>query len=178
MTTKNMHLPFKKVNRSLKHRFSLQRFVSSRCAISPVISSMILIAVVIVLGFSALAYARSVASNYQSQYQDNVNGDISKLKETISFEYVYFNSTTQHLSIYFMNIGSNSLEIDKVYLSTSSTAIEPTLRFLSGGLATNKTLGLGDERLIDFSISALSNGSYTVKLTTIRGSSFAYTFVV
>lgn len=158
-------------------RFSLQKFLSNKHGISPVISSMILIAVVIVLGFSAFSYAQNMAGDYQSQYQDNINSDIGELKETLSFEYVYYNSSAQKISIYFMNTGTNAFEVSKVYLSPSATAIEPTVKTFSGGAAT-KVLAVGDERLIALSTSALGSGSYVVKITTVRGSSFEYTFSV
>jgi archaellum component FlaF (FlaF/FlaG flagellin family) len=136
---------------------------------------MILIAVVIVLGFVAFAYARSTAGSYQTQYQENVSNDISKLKENLAFEYAHYNNSTKHLFIYFMNAGSINLQIDKVYVN-SSLVIGFEVKYLSGG-AANRTLGVGEQRLIDLSVPNLS-GSNSVKITTIRGSNFAYTFMV
>ncbi|MCL5876523.1 MAG: packaged DNA stabilization protein gp10 [Candidatus Bathyarchaeota archaeon] len=156
-------------------KLPIQKLRHNRRAISPVIASMMLIGVVIILGFAVLAYARTLASNYEAQYQQDTSNGISRLKETLCFEYVSYNATG-HLSVYFINAGSTSFEIDKAYLSPSSTAIEPTVRYLSGELASNKTLRVGDQRLIDLYLPELSSGSHTVRLTTIRGSSFEYTF--
>jgi flagellin-like protein len=161
----------------IKQRFSLQKFLINRRGISPVISAMVLIAVVIVLGFSAYSYAQNMASNYQSQYQENINNDIDKLKEALSFEYVHYDATAQKISIYFMNTGTNSFEVNKAYLSVSSTAIEPTVKYFSGEVTT-KVLAMGDERLIDISTSVLESGVYVVKIITVRGSSFEYTITV
>jgi len=155
---------FKRKASYLTRRSTLQKLRTNIRAVSPVISSIILVAAVIVLGFVALVYARGMASDYQVQFREDVNSDISKLKENLSSEYIFYNGTG-YLSIYFMNTGSNILEIDKVYLSTSSTGFEPTVRYLSGGL-------------ISLSVPGLASGSYTLKITTMRGSGFEYTFVV
>ena len=153
----------------------IRRLRCNKRALSPVVSSMVLVAVVIVLGFSTLAYAHTISDDYRDQYQENVSTDISKLRETLTFEYVYFNNG--HILIYFMNSGSISFEVNMVSLSTLPEAIEPNITYLSGGLASNKTLAIGEQRLIDLPISIVS-GQYTIKITTIRGSSFEYSFMV
>lgn len=160
---------------SLAGTKSIRVLVRSRKALSPVISNLILIAVVIVLGFAALAYARNISTNYQTQYQQNVNSDIDKLKETIAFEYVYYDSGNLH--VYLMNAGSNTLEVDKVYLSTSSVNYDYTIKNMDGSSVPNHNLAAGDERQITLQ-NTLASGPYTVKITTIRGSSFAYNFAV
>jgi flagellin-like protein len=154
---------------------SIRVLVRSRKALSPVISNLILIAVVIVLGFAALAYARDISINYQTQYQQNVSSDIDKLKETIAFEYVYYDSGNLH--VYFMNAGSNNIIVEKFYLSTSSVNYEYTIKNMDDSSVPNHDLGAGGERQIILQ-HTLSSGSYSVKITTVRGSSFAYNFAV
>ena len=165
----------RKVTASLMKYTPVQVLVNNKRAISPVVSHLILIAAVIVLGFAALAYARNISNDYQTQYRQSVNSDIDRLKETLAFECVFCNSS--HVKVFFINAGSISVDVDKVYLSTSSNNVSYTFKYLNGSIAPDHTLGLGAERQIVVQ-QALSSGTYTVKITTVRGSSFAYSFTV
>ncbi len=168
----------RKVTARLMGYTPIRMLVKSKRALSPVISNLILIAAVISLGFIALAYARSTSINYQTQYQQTENTDVDKLKETLAFEYVFYNSNGQ-VQIYVINAGSITLQVDRVYLSNSPNNVTYTMKYMNGTtIEPNHTIGIGVERQIVFVSQALPSGSYTVKVTTIRGSSFAYNFVV
>lgn len=166
----------RRVTASLMNHNSVRVLVNDRRAISPVVSHLILIAVVIVMGFAALAYARTISTNYQAEYHQSVNSQIETLKENLAFECVFYNSAGD-VQVYFINAGSISVNIDKVYLSTSSNNVSYTVKYLNGTLSSNHSLSPGDERQI-YVQETLSSGTYTVRVITDRGSSFAYSFTV
>ena len=151
--------------------------VKNRRAVNTVMSNLILIAAVIVVGFVVLAYVRSTANDYQTQYQQTVNSDIDKLKETLAFEYVHYDATGK-VHIYFMNAGNVNVEIDKVFLSTSTDNFPFTMYDLNNNLQTSHVLGIGEERQIILQNITLVSGTYIVKLTTMRGLTFANNFAV
>ncbi len=163
-------------------------------AVSVVISNLILIAAVIVMGFVALAYANSQSNNYVSQYGKSVSSDIDKLKEVVTFEYAYYNATgfgatNASLRVYIMNAGSiGNVRMENLTTSNSSwhytwnwVPANLTLRYLNGAAAS--VLNVGQEGYLTIALSQAANNrlvvgsSYTLKLTTGRGSNFEYTFI-
>lgn len=165
---------------SLKQCTPVRVFIKNKKALSPVISNLILIAAVIVLGFAVFAYARDISSDYQADYQRSVSSDIDQLKETLGFEFVYYNNTgaSPHVQVYFLNAGTITFEVDKVYLSTSTNNLTYTIKYMNGTATTGKNLGVSEERQIAIQQSLSPGQTYTMKVTTIRGSSFAYSFSI
>lgn len=157
----------------------LRFFIKNRRALSAVMSNLILIGAVMAVGLVVLAYARSNSINYQMQYGETVGSDISKLKETVTFEYVTYKEN-KYLNIYFMNSGNiGNLNIKTVFLRSSAWSVTvqaPQMNYFNGTL-TN-ALGVGEEGYIILHYENLASGQYTVKVTTERGSTFAYTFLV
>ncbi|MCW4025528.1 MAG: hypothetical protein NWF01_10925 [Candidatus Bathyarchaeota archaeon] len=167
----------KKTVASVRKHPYVRRLVRCKKAISPVVSNLVLIAVVIVLGFAALMYARNISAAYQSDYQSSVTSDIDELKESLAFEQAFYNSTGGTVHIYFINSGRISITIDQVYLSISQDNFTFTMKHMDGALAPSNEVDVGTERQVVIE-QALPAGSYTVKLVTLRGLSFAYSFVV
>ena len=153
----------------------VRKLITNKRAVSAVISNMILIAAVIVVGFVALGYARSTSNNYVAEYGQIVNSDIAKLKETLAFEYVHYDATRKVLDIYFMNAGNINVNITGVFLSTSAEKFDFWIYDLNNVEQTDYVLGIGEERHIVLNVDLLS-GTYTVKLTTMRGLIFANNF--
>jgi hypothetical protein len=152
-------------------------FLSNRRAVSAVISNMILIGVVIIVGFAALAYAQLNSANYEAQYSQNVNSDINKLKESVSFEYVHYNSIDKSISIYFLNCGEVPVAISRVYLSDSSESIAFSMYYKNGQVASDYVLNAGQEGYLIVTAD-LSSGLYQITLETERDSTFVYDFIV
>ncbi len=175
---KSLNKKWKAATGHIMSFWPIRFFIRNRRAVNAVISNLILIAAVIVVGIIALAFARSNSSSYQAQYQQDVNSNIDKLKETLAYEYVHYNSGTQTLYAYFINPGPIDIEIDKVYVSSLSGNISFSMFYKSGQSSTGNTLEVGKEGYIISSSLSLSSGNYTVKLTTVRGSSFARDFFV
>jgi hypothetical protein len=161
----------------IRSRIARLLLVKDRRAVNTVISNMILIAAVIVLGFIVLSFVRSDSAGYQVEYQQTVSSDIEKLKEALSFEYTYYNSTAKELRVYVINAGTIDVQVDKVYLNTAAESFPFRVFRLSGQETTDHIVAVGAEREIVLGNINLASGTYNVKLTTLRGLTFANTFV-
>ena len=148
----------------------------NRRAVSAVISNLILIGAVIVVGMAALAFARSNSSNYQTQYQQTVSSDIDKLKEGLSFEYVFYNSSSKNLYVYFLNSGNINFNVPTLLVNGSSYSF--SMYYKNGQADPQKFVDVRQEAYIVSNAGNLAGGFYTVRLTTERGSSFEFSFAV
>jgi hypothetical protein len=125
---------------------------------------------------------------YQAQYRESVNSDIDKLRERVSFEYVFYNNNTKSLSVYLMNSGKvDNVNFTTVYIrdfSSSSpiatfTSDHFQLTFLNPPQQPTHDLDMGEEGriLLDLSLVTLQSGNaYTVKVETRRSSYFESMF--
>ena len=158
-----------------------------RGGVSAVISNVILVGAVIAVGFSVMAWTYSQSSLYQAQYRESVSSDIDKLRERVSFEHVFYNSTAGtagNLSVYLMNSGkANDVNFTTVYISNSSWVVNYDyttfqLKFLDG--MPTLDLDTGREGYFTLSLRLIdklqSGNAYTVKVVTGRGSYFENTF--
>ncbi len=166
-----------------KIRHANRPFTKNRRAVSAIVSNLILIAAVVAVGFSVLVYANTQSNDYRTQYSQSVNSDINRIKETLAFEYAYYNLTSGNLTLYFMNSGTignvniTSLTIRSNSASNSSwSAIftNVTMHYMVGGAATT-ALSVGQEGYVKAHV-LLSSGSYKAQVTTWRGSVFEYAF--
>ena len=147
---------------------------------SAVVSNVILTGAVITVGFVVLAWTQSRSSAYNEQYSEAMNADVARLKERLTFEYVFYNNSANNVSVYVMNSGTiNSINITTVYVSnatwfTSNSSI--TLKFLNG--TSTNDLDTGEEGYFVLrQVSLVTGNSYSVKIITGRGSTFESTFV-
>jgi hypothetical protein len=149
-----------------------------RGGVSAVISNVILVGAVIAVGFSVMAWTYSQSSLYQAQYRESVSSDIDKLRERVSFEYVFYNSTApKSLSVYLMNSGKvDNVNFTTIYIRDFSSS-SPIATFTSDQFPH---LDMGKEGYILLNLSSvtLPQGKYTVKVETRRGSYFESTFTV
>lgn len=172
-----IHATERKVSICLNKFKPFRAFLSNRRAISAVISNMILIAAVIILGFVALFYAQSNATSYQTQYQQTVNSDISKLKEVVSFEYANYNAVAKTVTVYFINSGQIPVTVNQVFLNSSAQSMSFSMFYKNGQPSSSRTLSNGQEGYVVLSTN-LASGLYGFKITTGRQSSFEYNFAV
>jgi predicted PurR-regulated permease PerM len=102
MTIKNTHKTLQKKTQSLKRSMAnfvpLCTIVKNKRAVSAVVSNLILIAAVLAIGMVALGYARSASINYQTDYSKTMNSDINKIKESLTFEYAHYSTSTNQLT--------------------------------------------------------------------------------
>jgi hypothetical protein len=156
------------------------KLLRGRRAVSAVVSNVILTGAVITVGFVVLAWTQSRSSAYNEQYSEAMNADVARLKERLTFEYVFYNNSANNVSVYVMNSGTiNSINITTVYVSnatwfTSNSSI--TLKFLNG--TSTNDLDTGEEGYFVLrQVSLVTGNSYSVKIITGRGSTFESTFV-
>jgi hypothetical protein len=155
-----------------------------RGGVSAVISNVILVGAVIAVGFGVMTWTYSQSSLYQAQYRESVSSDIDKLRERVSFEYVFYNNNTKSLSVYLMNSGKvDNVNFTTVYISSSSPIVTFTsdqfqLKFLNPPQQPTPDLDMGQEGyvLLDLSSVTLPPGKYTVKVETRRSSYFESIF--
>jgi len=158
----------------------IRKMLRGRRAVSAVVSNVILTGAVITVGFVVLAWTQSRSSAYNEQYSEAMNADVARLKERLTFEYVFYNNSANNVSVYVMNSGTiNSINITTVYVSnatwfTSNSSI--TLKFLNG--TSTNDLDTGEEGYFVLrQVSLVTGNSYSVKIITGRGSTFESTFV-
>jgi len=161
-----------------------RKTIANRRAESTVISSVILVAAVIAVGFAVLIFSNSRSSIFAQEYSSAIDSDISKLNEGIAFENVLYVPAFNTLSIYFLNYGAAyDVHVFSVYLGNSSwhnTFSDLQVKYFNG----TETLAFdyGEEGYIQLDSTILtttltSGTAYTVRITTERGSVFGKTFV-
>jgi len=158
-------------------RSIISKVLKNRRAISPVIANLILIAAVIGVGFAALVWAQSQSSSYTTQYGSVISSDISQLQERVVFEYIYYDSTKNNLTVYLMNSGTiGNVGVSAVYVDTNTPNSTIALRLLSTG-ASASSLNATQEGYFSISPSpSLTPGTnHSIKIVTRRGSTFVAT---
>ena len=151
----------------------------NRRAVSAVVSNLILIAAVLAIGLVALGYARSTSINYQTEYAQTMSSDISKLKETLIFEYAHFDSN--QLTIYVMNSGSVNVTIKTISINNSPVPSSAMTIYPMSGFQplSDEVIAHGTEVRIVLDTTGLTNsGENSVKITSWSDSNFAYNFFV
>jgi hypothetical protein len=160
-------------------RPELPKLLKSRRAVSSVISNIILVAAVITVGFVALGWTYSTSNSYVVQYGNSVQSDSDKLAESIAFEYIFYNGSAKSLSVYIMNCGKvGAVNLRAAYVSNASLVLSNFTIASALKLLNNASrLDIGQEGYFVWSPIVLQgNTSYTVKITTWRGSFFEDTF--
>jgi hypothetical protein len=155
------------------------RLIRNKRAVSAVISNLILIAAVIAVGFSVLAWTQYQSSTYQKAQSDIISQDISQLQERLALEYTYYASGI--LKVFLLNPGPVNVIIQTVFLSTSpGSPVSFSLYNFDNPPLIISTLYTGAqtrEGYIQVSTGSLSPGSYSVTIITSKGSAFVYNFV-
>ena len=157
--------------------------------VTPVISSVILTGAVIAVSFVVLSWTQYRSSAYNEQYGDAMDADIAKLKERLTFEYIFYNGAQDNLSVYLMNSGTiDGIEIKTVYIYDSSNALIeifpnstspnlPLYPFQSWDKISGLDIGEEGRLVLTLSTSLEKDAYYCVKVVSVRGSTFENTFV-
>jgi len=158
------------------------KMLHNKRAVSAVISNVILTGAVIAVSFVVLAWTQYRSSAYNDQYSEAMNADIAKLKERLAFEYVFYDSSAQNLTVYLMNCGTiNDTIVKTVYVATSSgewiEVFSDIILTSFDGSQTVDYLSIGEEGKFALSPINLVAGAYSVRVVTGRGSTFDHTFI-
>lgn len=152
-----------------------------RHAMNVVISNVILTGAVIAVGFVVLAWTQYRSSAYNKQYNEAMDANIARLKESLAFEYVFYDSDESELLAYLMNCGTiDEVAIQTVYVKNNTWfgtfTSEIALKFLNG--TSTQSLNIGEEGFLALSSVGLVTGKgYSMRIITGRGSAFEYLFV-
>ncbi len=186
MTLKNNYKTLQKktqcLQRSIASFVLFRTLVRNRRAVSAVISNLILIGAVLAVGLVALAYARSTSITYQTDYSKTMNTDISKMQESLTFEYAYYSSNI--VTIYVMNSGPNNVTIGSITVNSSPVQSSAWTMYPINGaaqpLSQNVPITKGTEVKILVTTTGISlniGGNNNIKITSGSGSTFAYNFM-
>src|SRR3989339_1204314 len=171
MTIKNKHRTLQKktqrLGRSMASFVPFCTLVRNKRAVSAVVSNLILIGAVLAIGLVALGYARSTSINYQTDYAQTMSSDISKLKESLVFEYAHYGSN--QLTIYVMNSGPVNVTVKTVFINTSpvSSSEMAVHRMSDNQLISNSIIAKGTEVKIVLDTTGMTHsGENSVKITS------------
>lgn len=153
----------------------LQRIRTNKRAVSAVLSNLILIAAVIVVGFAVIAWGQNQALQYQQTQSHIINQDINQLQERLSFEYISYDGTTLKVNI--LNSGTNNnINITNIKVANNPSSAVNNLYLLNGTQVNG--LNIGQDGYFTTQLTpSLTHGTYTIKITTNRGSNFATDFI-
>jgi hypothetical protein len=160
------------------------KLFNERRAVSVAVSNLILTGAVIVVSFVVLFWAQSRSSIYEEQYSEAMNADIARLKERLTFEYVFYKEDEDSLLVYLMNCGTiNDTTVKTVYVCNSGGEIikvfsNVTLVHFNGDEIADQDLDIGEEGYFMLSQLSLARGvSYSIRVVTGRGSIFDCMFI-
>jgi len=156
------------------------KMIFNKRAESAVVSAVILTGVAIALGFSVLLWGQSRSMDYATNYGQTTDAEIAKLKEKLTVEYVFYNSTSKTIRVFLLNSGAiNDTTVQSVYVRNTTwdrvTSSSPTLKSFSGASIADQDLDMKEEGYVDFDLSpvALTAGKYySIRIVTGRGSVF------
>lgn len=148
----------------------MKKFLKNKKAISPVISTLIIIATIFAMfaiiypwAVSSLTLQQSIANVWYTSQQE-------ALKERISIEMIVFNHTTNKIDVYIRNVGEIDVKIVAIYLNATdvSSFVNPPL---TNGYSIYAKAS-GSENVVRFSIDWPWNENevYVIKAVTARGS--------
>ena len=135
----------------------------TRRAISNVISSILLSAVVLAVGGTLWNYANGASGVIASQYYDDSMELLSQVKERFMVEHVTNNAT--HITVYVFNYGEVPVTVD-IYANDNSTDIDNPL------ILDSKTSGN-----VTITISSTSGENIGIKIYSRRQNSVYYSYI-
>ena len=157
----------------------LGKIIHDKKAATVAISAVIITAAVVALGFAVLYWAQSKTSSLNSHFNEEMEADIARLREKITFECVFYDSGDDELYVYIFNCGkSDDVTIVAAYVRNdtwmeSFSVIQ--LRFLTG--TVTESLDTGEHAYLKLSVELTTDSIYTMRLITGRGRTFETSFV-
>ena len=151
-----------------------RRFLHDKHAISLVISSVILTATVLTMGFVILYWAQYQATSFNIDYASRVNDSLDLVNEEIIFVYRSYNQSENELVVYLMNIGSSS-DVKIRYFSLQKGSwrqlfYDIQLTDLNG--TQIEDLDSKGEAFFKVNVSLPAYSEYQMHLVTDRGAAF------
>jgi flagellin-like protein len=136
----------------------MKRFRRSKKALSPVVASIILIAVTVAVSIAVAAWMGALSVGFMQT-------------EQLSITSATFGTNTVVLGC--SNTGTTSVKIDQAWNSTS-TQVTPTF---GGGFSTTGALAANTNGTVTLPCTVVSGNNYAFKLVSSKGTTFTYTAV-
>ena len=171
----------------MKNSHTLERCLRlDRHALSPIFSTLILVAIVVTAGTTVYFYATNATISATNQYASTISESQQSISERIGFENIVYTSPT--LTVYVINCGNTpNLKITGLILSSASNPLigyYPVTKLYNidtGTEIANGILNLRQEGRFSVTLNPgnlLSPGSmYTLRVITERGSTFDNQFI-
>lgn len=141
----------------------MKRLKRKKRGVSPIIASIILAAMVMVIGATVWSVATSASSVISSNYYDEVMESVENIKERFCIENIGVDSALTQLRIWVFNYGSIDLTIDVIRVTGGNNI---------SAHSVNIPIAAGEFTLITLEptqISLLHRLSVTVELRSSRG---------
>jgi flagellin-like protein len=116
-----------------------------RLAVSPVIATILLIAITITVGFAAWAWVRSAALSSELNFGRAIGTNINCLSENFVIPNANFSSTKTNLvTVWFYNNGNGTVYVSSLTISNTTWAYNaPTTTVIKTGLGNSSTYNVG-----------------------------------
>ncbi|GAG56991.1 unnamed protein product, partial [marine sediment metagenome] len=114
--------------------------------------------VVIALSFIVLAWAQFRTSDYAENYGETTDAEIAKLKEILIVEHIFYDVSSETISIYLLNCGAiDNVKIQSIHVNDTGLQIT-SLNFLNGTSIPDQDLDRGEEGYLLLPCGALTAG--------------------
>lgn len=169
---------------TLNGKRRLRGFLLDKKAASVVISTIVLTAGVLAMGFAILYWTSSWGRIATQTYSTAEEKNAKALQERIGFEYIDYASSTRILTVNIMNWGtSNNVTVASVYIYNSAhqylaNYTRPTVRSIATNAIIPFGLPIGGEGYFQITTNpALTpNSFYYIRINTDRGRTFDSSF--
>jgi len=157
----------------------LGKIIHDKKATTVAISAVIITGAVVALGFAVLYWAQSKTYSLNSHFNEEMEADIARLREKITFECVFYDSDNNELYVYIFNCGkSDNVTIVAAYVRNDTwmeNFSDIQLRFLNG--TVTQSLDAGEHAYLKLPVHLSTDSIYTIRLITGRGRTFETSFV-
>ena len=162
----------------------ISKIIFDKRAVNNAVSATILTGVVISLSLAVFGWAQTRSSDYNSEFSETVDSETARLKEKLAFEYVFYDDSSENLTVFLLNCGTiDGIKIKTVYVYDSGNDLvevfsdPPLYSFQGWEEISGQALDMGDEgRLVI--LLELEGGFYNIRVVTERGATFDSGFVV
>lgn len=131
--------------------------MSTRKALSPVIATLILSACVLMIGGGIWSYSLGAASSVATDYTDTTTDMVHTIIERFTIENVYYDSTTQDITVWVYNYGTIKITADVI------VTVDDVDYYSYSNDIGSKTLG---EVEINLGVSLAQNEEVTIEVWT------------
>ena len=138
----------------------MKRFIRSRKALSPVVASIILIAVTVAVSIAVAAWMGALTVGFMSTEQVKITN------------VAFGTDTPQTVTVSIQNTGPTSVTINEIYFANVKVA-----GTITWATVNNSTLGANEAKTATWDQSWDAGSQYMVKVVTSQGNPFTFTAI-